>query len=99
MKPTKVNAFEQMTFDVNYPQFAKEACENCVGGLYAVTWNILNGLIAQVAERATELGDPVLDALMIKLNLYDIPNRDRRKTIEKLHEIYLQELQEKEIKQ
>lgn len=94
MKETKVNAFEQMTFDVNYPQFAKEACENCYGGLYAITWNILNGLIAQVAQRATELGDPVLDALMIKLNLYDIPNEDRRKTIEKLHKIYLSKIKE-----
>lgn len=81
-----------MTFDVNFPQFTKEACENCNGGLYGITWNILRNLIGQVAERATELGDPVLDALMIKLNLYELPNEERRKTIEILHKNYLEAL-------
>lgn len=49
----------QLSFDVNTPQFLKEACENSNGGMYAVCWNIFRNLLAQVAERATELKDPV----------------------------------------
>lgn len=89
--PTKLNVFNidnKLSFDVNAPQFLKEACENTNGGMYAVCWNIFRGLLAQVAERATELHDPVLDALMIRLNLYDIPNEDRYKVIEQLKEMY-----------
>lgn len=60
--PTKLNVFNmgnQLSFDVNTPQFLKEACENSNGGMYAVCWNIFRNLLAQVAERATELKDPV----------------------------------------
>ena len=88
VKLTKVNAFEQMTFDVNTPQFLKEAAENCTGGMYATCWNIFRQLLIDVAERATELQDPVLDALMIKLNLYEIPNSERRKMIKILEQNY-----------
>lgn len=85
---TELDVFDQMTFDVNFPQFTKEACENCNGGMYAITWNILRNLIAQVAVRASELNDPVLNALMIKLNLYEMENKERRPTIKKLQEIF-----------
>jgi hypothetical protein len=86
--PSSVDPFNQLTFDVNFPGFVKEACENCNGGIYDIAWNILNNLIGQVAQRATELHDPVLDALMIKLNLYELPNEERRKMILKLQQIY-----------
>lgn len=92
MKPTKTNAFDQLTFDVNFPQFTKEAAENCNGGMYAICWNIFRNLIAQVAQRATEIQDPVLDALMIKLNLYEMPNEERRETIKKLEKIYNEQI-------
>ena len=92
VKRTAVDPFEQFTFDVNFPGFVKEACENCNGGMYAVTWNIFKNLIGQVAQRATELHDPVLDALMIKLNLYELPNEERRKMISKLQRIYTEQV-------
>lgn len=56
--PTKLDVFNMgnnLSFDVNTPQFIKEACENSNGGMYAVCWNIFKTLLAQVAERATEL--------------------------------------------
>lgn len=87
-----VDPFDQLTFDVNFPGFVKEACENCNGGMYAITWNIFKNLIGQVAQRATELHDPVLDALMIKLNLYELPNEERRKMISKLQQIYTEQV-------
>lgn len=66
--PTKLDVFnmgDKLSFDVNTPQFLKEACENSNGGMYAVCWNVFRNLLAQVAERATELNDPVLNTLMI----------------------------------
>ena len=89
--PTKLDVFNMgkiLRFDVNTPQFLKEACENVTGGMYAVCWNIFKNLLAQVAERATELNDPILDTLMIRLNLYEIPNKERYKIIKQLKEIY-----------
>ena len=89
--PTKLDVFnmgDKLSFDVNTPAFLKEACENTKGGMYAVCWNIFKSLLVQVAERATELNDPVLNALMIRLNLCEIPNKDRYKVIKQLKEIY-----------
>lgn len=89
--PTKLDVFNMgnnLSFDVNTPQSLKEACENVTGGMYAVCWNVFKNLLAQVAERATELNDPVLNTLMIRLNLYEIPNKERYKVIEQLKEMY-----------
>lgn len=89
--PTKLDVFkmgDKWSFDVNTPQFLKEACENSNGGMYAVCWNIFMSLLAQVAERATELNDPVLNTLMIRLNLYEIPNSERYKMVKKMKELY-----------
>lgn len=75
---------KKLGFDVNTPQFLKEACEGANGGMYAVCYNIFKGLLAQVAERATELHDPVLDALMIRLNLYEVASEKRYEILRKL---------------
>ena len=60
----------------------KEAAENCNGGMYRACWIAFRDLLAMVAERATELHDPILDVLMIRLNLYEVPNDERHKIIE-----------------
>lgn len=91
--PTKLqNVFNDengsMSFDVDTPKFIKEVCENSGSTMYDVCWNIFKGLLAKVAERATEIHDPVLDALMIRLNLYEIPNKERYKVIKQLKEMY-----------
>lgn len=83
MIPTKLNVFDTQ-FDINTPQFLKEACENCKGGVYAVCWNVFLNLLGMVAERATELNDPILNVLMLRLNLYDVRNEDRHKIINKI---------------
>lgn len=71
MKPTKLNVSAHQ-FDVDTPKFLKEAAENCNGGMYAVCWNIFRNLLAMVSVRAYEIDDPVLNVLMLRLNLYDI---------------------------
>ena len=89
--PTKLDVFNmgnRLTFDVDTPRFIKEACENSTNGMYGICWNIFRGLLCQVAERATELNDPVLNTLMIRLNLYELPNKKRYKMIEKMKKLY-----------
>lgn len=89
--PTKLDVFNMgnhFQFDVDTPRFLKEACENSRGGVYGVCWNIFKSLLAQVAERAIELNDPVLNALMIRLNLYEIPHDERYEIIKKLKKMY-----------
>ena len=81
--PTKLDVFSTQ-FDVNTPAFLKEAAENCKGGIYAVCWNIFITLIAMVAERATELNDPIMNVLMLRLNIYEVPNEERNKIIEQI---------------
>lgn len=80
---TKLNVFKRQ-FDVDTPHFLKEACENTNGGMYAVCWNIFRNLLAMVAERATELNDPIMNVLMIRLGLYDIAPGDRHKYIKEI---------------
>lgn len=98
--PTKLDVFnmgKRVSFDVNTPQFLKEACENSIGGMYAVCWNVFRSLLAQVAERATELNDPVLNTLMIRLNLYEIPNSERYKMIKNMKELYDKSVKQQEL--
>ena len=99
--PTKLeNVFNsqknKLSLDVNTPQFLKEACENWEGGMYAVCWNIFKELLCKVSERAIELNDPVLNTLMIRMNLYEIPHNERYKTIRKLEEIYNKSINNRE---
>ena len=96
MIPTKLNVFNRQ-FDVNTPQFIKECCENVTGGMYPICWNIFKNLIAMVAERATEINDPIMNVLMIRLGLYDMPKKDRSKMIEKIKEEVEKEIQDKKI--
>lgn len=88
MVPTKLkgvfNTEKELYFDVNTPQFLKEASENCNGGMYAVCWNIFRNLLAMVAERATEINDPIMNVLMIRMNLYEVHASERIKIIEKI---------------
>lgn len=89
MIPTKLEVF-RMQWDVNVPEFTREACENCNGGIYAICWNIFRNYIAMVAERATELNDPIMNVLMLRMGLYDVPNEKRHELIRQIeHEIKL----------
>lgn len=92
MIKTKLDVFSRQ-FDVNTPQFLKEACENCEGGMYEICWNVFRNLIAMVAERATELNDPIMNVLMIRLNLYEMPNEERYKVIEQMRKRYEKEME------
>lgn len=91
MIPTKLNVFD-LQFDVDTPQFLKEASENCNGGMYAICWKIFRNLLAEVATRATEINDPILNVLMLRLNLYSLEDDkplkpdERTKLIKKIEQ-------------
>jgi len=50
-------------------------------GVMKVPLNIFKNLLARTAQRATELNDPKLNILMLKLGLYEIPNDEIQSAI------------------
>lgn len=51
-------------------------------GVLKVPLNVFKNLLAQTAVRATELNDPKLNILMLKLGLYEVPPMEIHKKIE-----------------
>lgn len=51
-------------------------------GALKIPLNQLQGLLAQVAQRATELNDPKMNILMLRLGLYEVAPEDINKKIE-----------------
>ena len=70
--PTQLN-IPVLSWDVNTPAFLREACENAENGMYPICWNIFKTLLGMVSARAAEIDDPVMNVLMLKLNLYGNP--------------------------
>ena len=82
--PTKLDVFNEWQVDVDTPNFLKEVIENSECRMYAPCWNIFRSLLVQVAQRATELNDPIMNVLMLRLNLYEVPVEERHKIIEQI---------------
>lgn len=61
-------------FTINTPAFLKEVFDNYPGkgGVLKVPANILRQYLWAVAERCSELNDPVLNGLMCQMALYGI---------------------------
>lgn len=62
-----------MEWRVNLPQFLKEVFDHYPseqGGIFISPVRILQGLLIELTERASEINDPVLNALMCRLSLY-----------------------------
>lgn len=51
-------------------------------GVLKIPLNLFQGLLAQVTRRATELNDPKMNILMLRLGLYEVAPEDIRKMIE-----------------
>lgn len=66
------NTPKELEWKMNTGSFLKEVFDNYPGqgGVLAVPANILRTLLAQVAARAAELNDPVMNALMCRMALY-----------------------------
>ena len=84
MTPTKLDVFNEMQFDIDLPAFLKEVIENSRQRMYAPAWNILRNHLVSLTARAIELNDPILNVIMLRMNLYEVPNKDRHKIIEQI---------------
>lgn len=90
MVETKLKVFNEdndMYFDMDVPAFLKEIAENTKTPMYPSCWVVLKSLLAQVAQRAIELNDPILHVLMLRMRLYEVDVKERVRLIEELKEI------------
>jgi len=66
---------EKLPWKVHTTELFKEISSNVRhNSQVRIPLQILQNLLAQVAQRATELHDPILDRLMIRLTLYSVAN-------------------------
>lgn len=64
---------EQLEWKVHTTELFKEILSNHPScSQLIIPFKILSNLLAQVAQRATELNDPQLNKLMLRLTLYSI---------------------------
>lgn len=85
---TQLDAFNQFQFDCDTPKLLKEIADFSGARIYRPVWHIFQNLLAQVAVRATELHDPVLNALMLRMGMYDVKANERRELVKKCEEVY-----------
>lgn len=87
---------QRLEWSVNTPDLLKDIIPNMRASesISPSIITIFGSLLAEVAKRATELHDPKLDSLMLRLNLYecegadgDAKNKWRVKMIDKLEKI------------
>jgi len=65
---------KKLQWKVHTVELFKDIAANPECSMHRIPLNILQNLLAQVAQRATELHDPILDRLMIRLTLYSVAN-------------------------
>ena len=61
-----------LRWKVNTPQLLKEIMSNNGMSILYAPINIYKDLLAELAERAIELNDPKLNALMCRMALYEV---------------------------
>ena len=62
-------------------------------GIFFVPLNTLRQLLAQAAQRATELNDPVLNRIMFDLTLYELPKPSDPAYLKLMRKLYREEKQ------
>lgn len=92
----KIHVRQRLEWSVNTPDLLKDIIPNMRASesISPSIITIFGSLLAEVAERATELHDPKLDSLMLRLNLYecegasgDAKNKWRVRMIDRLEKI------------
>jgi len=72
---------EKFHFRVHTPNLLKEIVSNSIPrshGVLFVPLNSLRILLGKVAERASELNDPILNQLMFDMTLYEIADPESK---------------------
>jgi len=84
---------KELKWKVNTPQLLKEILQNNETRILAVPIQIFSNILHEVGDRAAELNDPKLNALMCRLAIYEIsdpynPNFDKELTREVIENGY-----------
>lgn len=64
----------KLMWRVNTPQLLKEIMQNNEVAILSKPLEIFATILAEVGERASELNDPKLNALMCRLAIYEVAN-------------------------
>jgi len=74
---------QELEFNVDLPALLYEVLEgHPSGGVLRIPFVVLSDLLAKVAKRASELNDPDLNILMLKLKLYEAGHYQIQKLIQ-----------------
>lgn len=75
---------KKMQFDCNLPGLLDEVLSNQTCAILKIPINITKRMLADLAKLAIEIDDDRLHVMMLRLNLYDMPNDKRVKEIKRL---------------
>ena len=85
--PVEVKADrKKMRFDCNLPGLLEEVLNNPTCAILKIPINITRSMLANLAQLAIEIDDDRLHVMMLRLNLYDMPNDKRVKEIKRLED-------------
>lgn len=73
-------------FDCNLPGLLEEVLNNPTCAILKIPINITRSILADLAQLAIEIDDDRLHVIMLRLNLYDMPNDKRVKEIKRLED-------------
>lgn len=73
-------------FDCNLPGLLDEVLNNESCAILKIPINITKRMLADLAQLAIEIDDDRLHVMMLRLNLYDMPNDKRVKEIKRLED-------------
>jgi hypothetical protein len=73
-------------FDCNLPGLLDEVLNNDSCAILKIPINITKRMLADLAQLSIEINDDRLHVMMLRLNLYDMPNDKRVREIKKLED-------------
>lgn len=77
---------KKLHFDSNLPGLLEEVLNNPTCAILKIPINITRRILAELAQLAIEIDDDRLHVMMLRLNLYDMPNAKRVKEIKRLED-------------
>ena len=82
-----------MHFRVDTPALLKEIVDNAIGatpnmGILKFPMNTFRNLLCEIAQRASEINDPVLNRIMFDMALYELPKPTSKEYGDLMDKIY-----------
>ena len=77
---------KKLHFDSNLPGLLEEVLNNPTCAILKIPINITRTMLGELAQLAIEIDDDRLHVMMLRLNLYDMPNDKRVKEIKRLED-------------